>query len=69
MQPPVAAAEMMRTDNIDFLFFCEDRAAYAIYAKAAPDSLAAQLVNEGQMVGFVKIPLEMGEGLSLWQPE
>jgi len=69
MQPPEKAAQMMRESQIDLLFFCEDRAAYGIYAKAGPDGLAARLVDKGEMTGFVKVPLDMGDKMSLWKPK
>jgi len=67
MRPPAVAAKMMQDDKIDYLFYCASRPAYGIYAKAAPKGLAAQLEGHNALPGFEKLPLELGEGLSLWR--
>jgi len=67
MRPPGAAAKMMRDDKIDYLFYCASRPAYGIYAKAAPDGLAAQLEAGNELSEFEKLPLKLGDAMSLWQ--
>ncbi len=70
-QPPARAANMMRAQNIELLYYCKPRGAYHIYAKAAPQGLAAALLEGKDMNGFTKIPLELQPAseaeLSLWR--
>jgi hypothetical protein len=69
MTPPARAAEMMRADKTELLIFCQDRAAYDIYAKAAPKGLAGELKRGAALAGFVKIPLDTAGMITVWTPE